>query len=227
MGSFPFTYADLGAILVILISAFFAFTRGFVRESLSVGAWIGALFAALFAFSRARPIARNLIEIPQLADIAAFVSVFLVALMLLTVVARLIAGRVQHSRLNAVDRSLGFVYGLARGVVLVCLAYIPVQLLLAPTEQPVWLREARSFPLIERGADWITTLVSSNLRRSTASSVGGFDREEVRKALESERLARDIMTPEPRAPAAPGEAKPKGYGERDRRDLERLLDSGR
>ena len=223
MPEFPFTIADLAVIGILLVSAVLAFARGFVHEVLSMAAWIGAAVAVVFALPYARPFAREFISLPLLADFAAGGAIFIIILLILSLLTRSIARRVQDSALNAVDRSLGFVFGLARGALLVCLAYIPIAWLMSPGEQPAWLRNARTLPPIERGAGIIKSLLDSS--RNTSPQAMDPARERARKALETERMVRDIMTPDPKSPQA---ASPThGYSAGERRDLERLIDSDR
>ena len=146
MADFPLTLADLAIIGILLVSAVLAFARGFVHEVLSMGAWVGAAFAVIFGLPLVRPFARSVISLPLLADFAAGGVIFILALLVLSLATRAIARQVQGSALNAVDRSLGFVFGLLRGAVLVCLAYIPLAWLMSPGEQPTWIREARALP---------------------------------------------------------------------------------
>ncbi len=223
MGSLPFTVLDLAILAIVLISAILAFGRGFVHEALSVAGWVGAAFAVIFGLPIVRPFARDFIQPPLLADVAAGVSIFILAMILLSIVSRAIAVRVHGSSLNAVDRSLGFVFGLVRGAVLVCLAYIPVQWLLTPQDQPVWLHDARLLPLVEKGSAWLTALVDHGNRSAAADTA----RDQNRKMLETERIVRDMMSPDPKGSTNPPDQKPKGYDERERREIERLLEGNR
>lgn len=224
MPDLPFTYADGAVAIVLLLSGVLAFARGFVHEVLSVAAWVGAVLAVVFGLPLLRPTARSLIGEPMIADIAAGAVLFIVAMIVLSLITRAIAHRVRGSQLNAVDRSLGFAFGLARGALIVCLAYLAIAWLVPPAEQPVWLRQARSLPLIETGANWLRGLVQTHARHDGAIDTA---QEHLRKVLERERMVRDIMSPEPRAPSAGQARVDKGYGERERRELERLLDNER
>ncbi len=226
MADLPFTVADLAVVGILLVSAVLAFARGFVHEVLSMVAWIGAGFAVIFGLPYARPLAREMISLPLLADVAAGGVIFIVALLILSLLTRAISRRVQDSALNAVDRSLGFVFGLFRGALLVCLAYIPLAWLMSPGDQPAWLRDARTRPLVEQGANMIQAVFDGQQPVTKQA----FDpvRERARKALETERMVRDMMTPEPKTPTSAGSKPPKqGYTESERRDLERLIDSDR
>lgn len=226
MAEFPFTVGDLAVIGILLVSAVLAFARGFVHEVLSMTAWIGAAFAVVFGLPYARPVAREMISLPLLADVAAGGVIFIVALLLLSLLTRAVSRRVQDSPLNAVDRSLGFVFGLFRGALLVCLAYIPIAWLMSPGEQPAWLRDARTRPLVEQGADMIQAVFDrqQQLPARQASETMG---DRARKALETERMVRDMMTPDPKTPTSGSKPEKQGYTESERRDLERLIDSDR
>lgn len=224
MGSLPFTILDLAILATVLISAIFAFGRGFVHEALSIAGWVGAAFAVIFGLPIAQPYARHFIQPPLLADVAAGVGIFVLAMIVLSIITRALASRVHGSSLNAVDRSLGFVFGLIRGAVLVCLAYIPVQWLVTPQDQPTWLRDARLLPLVEKGSTWLTGLVDHGRGGTSATDA---TREQNRKMLETERIVRDMMSPDPKAPTGETDKAPKGYDERERREINRLLEGDR
>jgi membrane protein required for colicin V production len=224
MANLPFTALDIAIVVVLLISGLLAFIRGFVQEALSVGAWVGAIAAAVFGFPYARPYARQLIPHELVADVAAGVAIFVVSLVVLSLLTRTMSNRIKDSTLNALDRSLGFVFGLIRGAFLVCLAYIAVEWVLTPSQQPAWMRDARAMPLVEWGAERLKSLVPSDAQKASADAADAA-RDKARKALETERLLRDIMTPEPKAPSTDDDR--GGYDSKERREMEKLLDSGR
>lgn len=224
MPDLPVTAADGIVLVVLLLSGLLAFARGLVHEVLSVGAWVGAVVAVVFGLPLVRPAARALITEPLLADVAGGAVLFILTLIVLSLVTRAVARGVKGSQLNAVDRSLGFLFGLARGALIVCLAYIAVGWLLAPADQPVWLRGAKSLPLIEAGAGWLKGLVPAPAKQDAAADTA---REHMRKVLERERMVRDIIAPEPRAPADGQARVDKGYSDRERREVERLLGNER
>ena len=226
MADLPLTAVDIGILVVLLVSGLLAFARGFVHEVLSVGGWVGAVLAAFFALPYVRPYARQAIENELVADIAAGVGVFLVTLVVLSFAKRSISRRVQDSALNALDRSLGFLFGVLRGAVLISLAYIAVEWMMPPSDQPPWLRGARAMPLVEEGARLLKSVVPDETRTTTGDTADGV-RDETRKVLETQRMLRDIMTPEPKGAATDGDAAPDGYGRKERREMERLIDSSR
>lgn len=172
MEGWPINIGDLVVLGVLLISAILAFARGFIHEVLSIGAWIGATLAAITFYPSVSPFVLSITwpewipylgsqpTPPWLADILAGTGVFIVTLIVLSVVSYYISSLVRASAINAVDRSLGFVFGLARGAVLLCLAYLLLAWLVPePEKHPAWVRGARTLPLVERGAAWLATLV--------------------------------------------------------------------
>jgi len=223
MANLPFTFVDIAIVVVLLVSGLLAFIRGFVQEVLAVGAWVGAIVIAVLGFPYAQPYARDLIPHELAANVAAGAAIFVVALVVLSLLTRSLAKRVKDSALNALDRSLGFLFGLFRGAVLVCLAYIALEWMVG-SQQPSWLRDARAMPLVEWGADQLKSLVPSQAKKAGGDAADDA-RDQARKVLETERLLRDIMTPEPKGPST--DAERGGYDAKERREMERLLESGR
>lgn len=126
-----FTIVDGIVAVIIILSAVLAYSRGFVREVLSIGGWVLAAVAAYIFAPRVEPLVK---EVPVLKDflgpscelamIAAFAGVFAVALIIFSVFTPLFAGAVQRSALGGIDQGLGFLFGVARGAVLVAIAFI-------------------------------------------------------------------------------------------------------
>lgn len=126
-----FTIIDGIVAAVIILSAILAYARGFVRESLSILGWIGAAVLAFIFAPTVRPMVaqipvvnRFLAESCELATIAGFAVVFAIALVLFSVITPLFSSVVQNSALGGVDQGMGFLFGVARGVLLVAIAFI-------------------------------------------------------------------------------------------------------
>jgi membrane protein required for colicin V production len=161
--NWPVNPVDIVVLVVLVISAALAFFRGFVHEALGVGAWIGAILAALYGLPYARPYAREYIPIEWAADLVVAVGIFLVVLFALSVITALIARRVQESALNTLDRSLGFLFGLARGALVVVVLYMAGSWLVPPDQHPAWVQQAKSMPIIEEGAVILDDLIPLDL----------------------------------------------------------------
>jgi membrane protein required for colicin V production len=129
---------------VIVISAILAYSRGFVREILAIGGWVAAAVVAFLFAPAAEPLMR---EIPvvgeflgdscELSMIAAFATVFAIALIVVSIFTPLFSGAVQRSALSGIDQGLGFLFGVVRGALLVVVALVVYDRLLVTDPIPV------------------------------------------------------------------------------------------
>ena len=115
---------DIGVIAMFALGALFGLLLGFVRGGLFILSWLGAGIATIFGFSYAQPYGRRFIENEFFADLAAGGAVFLVTLIVLFLLSSFIGGWVRRSRLNALDRSLGMLAGLATAALLITGGYV-------------------------------------------------------------------------------------------------------
>jgi membrane protein required for colicin V production len=232
MGNLNITPVDVIVAVVLLGSAGFAFLRGFVHEVLSITSWVGAVFAALYGFSYAQPFFRAHIGAAWAADAAAAASLFLVTLLVLSMLTKRVADTVRRSALNSVDSSLGFVFGLARGAVLVSLAYMSAAWLFdTPDQQPDWLAQSRSRPWLERGAQLLQGLAPAGFGRAESKTREASS--DARQLIEAEKTFQKFVAPQPAAPqsqppAAGGkqpQAPASSYDSEARTQMERLIRS--
>lgn len=211
--------ADLAVLGFVLLSGLWAFFRGFVREVLGVIAWVGAALITIWGFPYARPYLRELISIQLVADVVTGLSLFIISLVLLALISGAISNRVRGSGLSALDRSLGFLFGLVRGAALVCIAYLVMEWAVPPAEQPRWVTTARTLPFIEKGAAVLAKLVPGDIRAQGAAAVGRASREAEEK-LNAAKVLRDLNSPEPKSDASRDAG---SYTPQERRALEQRI----
>lgn len=154
-----FTLVDGGVALIIVISAILAYSRGFVREAMAIVGWIAAAVVAFMFAGKAEPLIR---EIPMLGDflgdscelsiIAAFAAVFAVALVVVSLFTPLFASVIQRSALGGIDQGLGFLFGALRGVVLVAVAFIVYDRVVAGEPIPL-IDDSRTANIFARTQD--------------------------------------------------------------------------
>ena len=166
-------WVDVAVLVVIAFSGMLGFWRGMVREVFGLAAWVGAAFAAAFFFSQFQGIARRAIANPDVADPVAFGAIFLVVLIVLSIVARLLGGAVRSSALGGLDRTLGLVYGLARGGALAVGAYIIAGAVQPVDQWPDQVLEARTLPSIYLGAAWVAQRLPDEYRPTLAVPPAG------------------------------------------------------
>jgi membrane protein required for colicin V production len=217
---------DIIVIAVIALSALFAFARGFVKEALGIAAWIGAGAVALYGLALGLPYAQQVIANPMLAKIATGAILFVVSLVVFSMVTSAIAGRVQHSALSAIDRALGLAFGVARGVLLVCVGFIAVSWAIQGSEPPIWMREARSPPFFAGVTELLKSLIPADARARGAATAAEAE-QNLQQARDAERLMRALTSPREPAPAATKPAPPGGYNQTQRRGMDQLFQSTR
>ncbi len=111
-------------IAVVLISALLAMFRGFVREVLSIAAWVAAAILAYLFYEDLLPFISQYVDNRTIAIGISAAAIFLVSLIIVSLITMKISDYVMDSPVGAVDRLLGFVFGVARGVLLVVVAVI-------------------------------------------------------------------------------------------------------
>jgi membrane protein required for colicin V production len=222
---------DLAVVAIVALSAVFAFARGFVREALSIIAWVGAAVITLYGFSWVYAQVDQHLHNALLSQVITGFGLFLSSLVVLTILTGFVARMVHASGLTPIDRTLGFIFGLARGLLLVCLAYLLLDLVVPQAnERPNWIREAKSGPYLHEGADMLKGFVPESLKNKGTEAAGELMRTIDPRASEKaevDRAMRALQTPAPAAvpkqEAAPAPSYPAG----DRRQLDRVIGTQR
>ena len=164
-------YVDIGVLVVIGLSALLALGRGLIKEILSLFGWVGAAIATYliyFHVPAVREFARKQIVEQVFADIAAAVVVFTVALIVLGIINHFVVSRIPTGFLGPLDKSLGLVFGLARGALLVAIAYILLEYVLPNrADWPPVVQEARTERYAAQAANYLKGLIPANLKQQT------------------------------------------------------------
>jgi len=225
-------WLDLAVIGVVVLSAVFAFARGFVREALSIVAWVGAAVITLDGFNWVYAQIDPKVHNPLLSQVIAGFGLFVGSLIVLTILTALIARSVRGSGLSPIDRTLGFIFGAARGILVLCVAFLALDLMLPqPADRPEWVREARSTPILHEGAETLRNLLPEGWKVKAVSVTEEAIRTvdpKAAAAADAEKAMRALSTP-----AAPAAAKPDSapaepaYRAGDKRELDRLIGTQR
>lgn len=151
-----FTIIDAVVAAVIILSAILAWSRGFVRESLAILGWIGAAVLAFLFAPTVRPMVAQLPVLDrfmgdscELATIAGFAVVFALALVIFSIITPLFSSVVQRSALGGVDQGMGFLFGVARGILLVAITFIVYDRVMTTQDVPM-VENSRSAQVFER-----------------------------------------------------------------------------
>ena len=151
----PITILDLVLLGVMLISGLLAMVRGFMREILSIAAWGAAALVTLYAFSKLLPTAKTYFNNDTVASVVVVAGVFIVV----SIITVRISDMILDSRIGALDRTLGFLFGLARGLLIVVVAFLFFSWLVPDKQRPDWVNGAKSRVVLQGTGDWLMALL--------------------------------------------------------------------
>ena len=198
-----FTIIDGIVAVVIIFSAILAYARGFVRESLAILGWIGAAVLAFIFAPTVRPMLaqvpglnRFLADSCELATIAGFAVVFAAALVIFSIITPLFSSVVQRSALGGVDQGMGFLFGVARGILLIAIAFIVYERVM--TTQPVaMVDDSRSAQVFKR----LSGQVGDQIPQDAPSWIVNRYEQMVRGCAPTEAVTTTTPTPAAETPA--------------------------
>lgn len=156
-----FTIIDGIVAVIIVLSALLAYSRGLVREAMAIVGWVAAAVLAFLFAPRVEPLIKELPVVGEfisdsceLSVIAAFAAVFTVALIVMSFFTPLFSSLVRRSAAGGVDQALGFLFGVARGVLLVAIAFFIYNTVITAQNFPV-VDDSRSAQVFSRFTDQI------------------------------------------------------------------------
>jgi membrane protein required for colicin V production len=234
----PLTLLDIGLLVVMLISGILAMVRGFMREILSIAAWLIAAGVTLYGYARAEAYIRDYVSNDLLAKGIAIGGLFLLTLLIVSLFTIKISDLVLDSRVGALDRSLGFLFGLARGLVIMVVAFLFFAWLVPAKSQPEWVSGARSRVVLQATGDWLLSILPDDPETAILKRL--------RQPRGGEEPASDRPSPVQPAPQGPVQTVPgpktdrgspsqvanaidseAGYKRTDRQGFEQLLEGAR
>lgn len=166
------TAFDVGVGVLVLISAILATARGLTREVLSLATWAGSAAIAIYMWQYHPEIARQYIAEQIVADIATVVVTFIVALIVLHLLTMRIADFVVDSRIGPIDRTLGFVFGVLRGILIAIVITIFGTWLL-PNNLPSWAAESQTLPHLQNMGQTLISLLPEGLEQQVTDMLQG------------------------------------------------------
>src|SRR5260370_146529 len=155
----PITILDLVLLAVMLISGLLAMVRGFMREILSIAAWGAAALVTLYAYSKLLPTAKTYFNNDTVASIVVVAGVFVGTLIVVSIITVRISDMILDSRIGALDRTLGFLFGLGRGLLIVVVAFLFFSWLVPDTQPPEWATNAKTRVVLQATGDCLMALL--------------------------------------------------------------------
>ncbi len=157
------SYLDLGVLAIILVSALLAMLRGFTREVLAIASWIAAAAAGAYLYPFLLPYVKPYVSKEPWASIASATAIFFVALIVVSIITVNLSDAILDSKVGALDRSLGFLFGVARGFVLCVIGYVFFSMLDPLDKQPIWMQQAKTRPILQSVGDDMTAMLPHDL----------------------------------------------------------------
>src|ERR1700746_3222539 len=155
----PITILDLVLLGVMLLSGLLAMVRGFMREILSIAAWGAPALTTLYSFSKLLPTAKTYFSNDTVAAIVVVAGVFVGTLIIVSVITVKISDMILDSPIGGLDRTLGFLFGLARGLLIVVVAFLFFSWLVPDKQRPDWISGAKSRVVLQGTGDWLMSLL--------------------------------------------------------------------
>ena len=155
----PITLLDIILIGIMLVSGLLAMIRGFMREVLSIAAWLIAALVTLYFYNKLLPFAKSYFNNDIIAAAVVVGGTFLLTLLIVSVITVRFSDMVLDSRIGALDRTLGFLFGLARGLVIVVIAFLFFAWLVPDRSQPEWVKNAKSRVVLQGTGQWLMSML--------------------------------------------------------------------
>lgn len=148
------TWFDFAVIGVVGLSGLLAMARGFVKELISLAGWIIAAIVTFMTYKLVSGPVQGIVKSQTIADIGSGIVIFIVVLVIWGLLTHWFVKRLPGGTFGFVDGILGLVFGLARGALLVVLAYLLLQVAFKDA-MPEWVTKAKTKEYLDEGAKFL------------------------------------------------------------------------
>lgn len=156
-----FTEIDVFVCVVLMITTVIAFLRGFLKDFMGLLSYAGAAAVTLLFYPHAAEISGEVFKESAIMSVAAVILVFMVSLIFISIISAMILDNLRDFRLGALDRTLGVLYGLLKGFVIVSSLHYVV-FVANQMDDPSWLKKGETFTLTKAGSDIIAVWLSKD-----------------------------------------------------------------
>lgn len=222
MSALGLTILDPVVVAVVFVSAMYATYKGFVDETLSIFAWAAAAFATLFFGPKLAPVMHGLFSNPYVGALVGYAAIFLVVLIPLSFMSHRFAQSVQSSQVGTLDRSLGFAFGVVRGLAIIGLAFIAFSFVIPVDRQPDWIMGAKTRPLILASSQALLSLVPDQGAKKKQDATQPAPVPQAAAPKPAQTATQPVPKPQP---ASVKKRAKKAYGAEERRELDRLIET--
>lgn len=240
----PLNNLDVAILIIVLISALIALSRGLIKEVLSIIGWVLSGFAVVWLLPIFTPIAKQYVESGLLAGIVSAICILIIFMVIWIFLTDGMINKIRKSKLNSIDRLLGLFFGLVRAFFIVILVYILVGWCIPPEKQPEFMQKSKYFQKAGEFAKPIENLIPQEtldmIKEKTNEYMGAKEKEkekaeEEKKKQEADDLFNRLAKPSIEKKSDKNKEENQkdsesikedfsGYNNKERDNLERLID---
>jgi len=162
----PLNFLDAAVILILTLSTIVAFFRGFIRELLSLGAWVGAAVATLYLYPYALEYVKQHLSTrsEHMAGAVSAIGTYAAALIVFSIINAIIIRYVKSGmEVGLLDNFLGLFFGALRGLFIVSLGYLLLTAVVSKDNPPQWLKTSFTKDYLQKGANVLTQVAPKYL----------------------------------------------------------------
>tara|TARA_B100000700_G_scaffold17292_1_gene17111 strand:- start:245 stop:922 length:678 start_codon:yes stop_codon:yes gene_type:complete len=157
---------DLAILIIVFCFGLFSLFRGFIKELFSIIGWIVAILLAVFFTPFFLSKIQFVLPSINFNPLIAGVLIALIIYIFFRILGGLFQKRLGKANISAINRSLGFLLGVAKGYALVSITIFVTKTFLNEAEYPNWLRTSKSLPLIESTTMFVASKLPIYLQKN-------------------------------------------------------------
>lgn len=187
---------DIIVIIILLSSSIFALFRGFIREVFSFVAWIAAAIITFFTYPHMAEVLSTAIKSKDIVNIGSIIITYVIALFVIAGINALLLRALRDLRMGPLDRAMGMLFGLLRGLFIVALIHYAILKIHGQDEPPALLSEARTHSISAIGADIIANFLDKYIDKIREGDTEDLDdaREDAEEFIEEYQP--EVMDPD-------------------------------
>jgi len=221
---------DVAIIIITFISSLVAFSRGFVKEILSILGWTIGSVITIYSIPFLRPLSQAYIKSQIAADITTSVIVFIAFMVFWIIYSAKLNQKIRSSSLNGLDRGLGFVFGLTKSVLLFTLAFILINWIIPKDKQIDALKDSKLLIVAEALSEPVEALIPKDIAKQVKEKGSVENIEKTKKDVKKkgtaalfEKLSQPKLEENIKDEKEETKENFDGYDNSERNDLNRLI----
>ena len=141
---------DFIFLSLTIFSSLIGLSRGFIKEFLSLIKWLVSLYIAFISFEKTKIVLSSFLKDTEILDLIAAISTFLLTFLILSLIFNFLSKFLSLKGIGFIDKSLGFLFGLLRMILIFCLIFIIYTDVFYNQEKPSWFNDSYSIKYVEK-----------------------------------------------------------------------------